>query len=87
MTESANRLAIGAFETWEPALRAFVGCAHAGVSSARVIFIAAGLASQLISAFCCALRIDQQQKAEATINGRPSPAFALAALDGTDSPQ
>jgi hypothetical protein len=40
MTESANRLAIGAVETWEPALRALVGCAHAGVSSARVIFIA-----------------------------------------------
>ena len=40
MTESANRLAIGAFETWEPAMRALVGCARAGVSSARVIFIA-----------------------------------------------
>ena len=35
-----NRLAIGAFETWEPALRVLVDCARAGVGSGRVIFIA-----------------------------------------------
>jgi len=40
MAESANQLAIGAFETWEPALPALVDCARAGVGSARVMFIA-----------------------------------------------
>jgi hypothetical protein len=40
MSESANRLAIGAFETWEQAVHAVVDCGRAGIGSARVIFIA-----------------------------------------------
>jgi hypothetical protein len=40
MSESANRLALGAFETWEQASRALIDCAGAGVGSARVIVIA-----------------------------------------------
>ena len=40
MLEPANQLAIGAFETWEPALPALVDCARAGVGSSRVMFIA-----------------------------------------------
>lgn len=40
MSESVNRLALGAFATWEQALRAVVDCGRAGIGSARVIFIA-----------------------------------------------
>jgi hypothetical protein len=40
MSESADRLAFGAFETWTQAMSALVGCGRADVGSARVIFIA-----------------------------------------------
>lgn len=51
MSKSANRLALGAFETWEQAARALVDCGRAGIGSARVIFIA--LSSMFNEAGAC----------------------------------